>query len=97
VASQISRPEEVRQRRAAESVLDVGENRFHPVSTPVSSAFAAGHIKTGQRCGKGTQHCTRKPGPFVTPTATAVILARNLLCTVQRQICTYFSQSMNSF
>jgi hypothetical protein len=87
----------VRQRRAAESVLDVGENRFHRASTPVSSAFAAGQIETGQRCGRDTQHCARKPGSFVTLTSAAAILARNLLCTVQRQICTYFSQPMNSF
>jgi hypothetical protein len=87
----------VRQSRAAESVHDVGQRRSHTASTPVSSAFAAGRTDKDQRCGRDTQHCARKPGSFATPPSAAAILDRDLLCTMQRQICIYFSQSMNLF
>jgi hypothetical protein len=97
MASQILAPEEVRQRRAAESAHDGGESRPHLASTPVSSAFAARHIHNGQRCSKHTQHYARKPGSPATPPAAATPLGQKLLCTVQRQICIYFSQLMNSF
>jgi hypothetical protein len=36
-------------------------------------------------------------GSPATPSAAAAPLGRKLLCTVQRQICIYFNQLMNSF
>jgi hypothetical protein len=97
MASLVLVPEGVRQRRAAESVHDGGESRPYLASTPVSSAFAARHIHNGQRCGKLTQHYARKPGSPATPPAAIAPLGQKLLCKVQRQICIYFSQLMNSF
>jgi hypothetical protein len=60
--------------------------------TPVSVAFAARHIRMGQQCGSSAQQSPRKASGFRHPARDGGVASRNLLCTVQRQICLFFAQ-----
>jgi hypothetical protein len=78
-------------------VKAVKENRVCSVPAPVSSAPAAGTPMAVKDAPVARNNRQENLLPSATLRRSAVEAGRNLHFTVQRQICPYFEQSMNSF
>jgi hypothetical protein len=59
MASRISAPLKVRQRRAAVLGTQIGEGEFCAATAPVSVAFVPERVATDEGCGRGKQHSAR--------------------------------------